>query len=141
METYFKIFPKHCNHQPYNENGNVIFGGEAFSQMDALAASLCKKTLFRSETADYAVTWKYDGTFHRPVGCGDLIRFEATLVSLRGRGVFKEHIDDNAGLNGKTLEIKVQGFLQTPEGEKFFSEGHFCFVSKKGSKYQEHNLK
>ena len=141
METHFKIFPKHCNHQPYNENGNVIFGGEAFSQMDSLAASLCKKLLFKSETADYGVTWKYDGAFHRPVGCGDIIRFEASLISNRGRGVFMKHIEASPNLRGKTLEIMVKGYLLTNEGEKFFSEGHFCFVTKKGSEYQKHNLK
>ena len=149
LENHFIVMPEHTNAYPYQmqngQMGNMIFGGVAMAQMDIVAALLTKEVLAYSETADSAVTWKTsDFEFHRPVGTGDVIKFLAQVISLEGKGFFKESIKER-NLVGQTIEIKVWGAVQK-KSEKgkpmadLFCEGKFCFVTKNGMNYSKHNL-
>ena len=139
MDSYYKIFPADTNHQPYNEAGNVIFGGTAMAKMDEQAAIATSLYLTSSDTADYGVTWHSDFKFFRPVGTGDVIKFSTDIKSKNGLGYNRTEIAEN-GLRGRTLEVEVNAHLVQKGKNKHFARARFTFVTKKSSAYADHNL-
>lgn len=141
ITNYFKVMPEHTNWQPYNEKGNVIFGGVAMSQIDSAAAILTTMVLKHSDTAEYAVTWDSNFRFKRPVGTGDVLRIESQIRSFIGDGYNRRDISVK-GLAGRTLEIRVDVFKECPKGKEdlLFGTANLTFVTKRGNNYIDHKL-
>jgi acyl-CoA hydrolase len=116
---------------------NIIFGGEAMSQMDLLAAATASELLRdRGSDCNGAVTWTADFKFHRPVGTGDLLKLTGSVESLEGKGRFSDTIREHS-LNGRTIEIKVDAVDQN---DSLFATANFCFITKKDGEYRDHKL-
>lgn len=143
ISNIFTVLPKHTNWQPYiNDEGqksNVIFGGVAMSQLDLTAVALANKLLRENKSpCDTAATWKCDFTFNRPIGTGDTIEIVANLISTNGNGPFYYDIKES-NLIGRTIEVEVSA--KVVASYKNFAVAKFCFVTKKGLEYFDHEIK
>lgn len=84
------VFPKHCNHLK-----ELIFGGAFMAEMDLAAAHCVRLALFDTENGvKNAVTHKASFTFLKPSYVGDLLEFEANIISM--------------GKKSLTVEVKVR---------------------------------
>lgn len=121
----FKVLISDCNQQKLRDGRPMVFGGAVLAQLDLVAAIAVKRALVDSE-CDSAVTHKVDNVvFHRPVGVGDLVVFDAEVLY--------------AG--GTFITVEVKAYLEEGEKKYKFAESMFTFVSKKNGEYRNHNLK
>ncbi len=72
--TSFTVYPTDANCMT-----PLIFGGAFFSYMDKAAAVAVHRFLYGSKTCKTAVTYKFQGTFHRPCYIGDFIVLKAKI--------------------------------------------------------------
>lgn len=121
----FLVMPEHTNFR-----SPQVFGGAFMAQLDLCAAATCHELLqFSDSTAEDAVTYKAEFTFHKAAQLGDMIYFEAEIIELR--------------LNA--IVVIVEAYRQ-PRDTKFPERIHtasakFVFVTMTGDKYVPHGLK
>lgn len=125
-ETNFIVMPKDCN---WMDEGKLIFGGKMLAEMDLCAAGLIKKVL-RSSPCDSAVTVGVnDVSFIRGARAGDLVVLKATLWNT-GKELNKS----------KSIDIKIEGWIDSNEGMLKKCEGMFSWVARKNGEFSYHEL-
>lgn len=110
FETNFTVMPPHTNYMY-----PLIFGGAFFSQIDLCAAQCVTRLLHDSDFARAAVTYKYEGTFHKPCYCGDLIFLKGTIIELRSKSI--------------VVEVKAHREKRGEPGQDFVAEAKLVFVT------------
>ena len=121
-ETNFIVMPKNCN---WMKNQTLVFGGHMLEQMDLCAAGLIRKVLRSSPTCDSAVTFAInDVKFTNGAKAGELVELKATIW--------------NTG--SKSIDIKIEGWIDRDEGKVDKCVGMFTWLSQKDEVFTPHNL-
>lgn len=112
FETTFVVMPRHTNYM-----NPMIFGGAFFAELDLCAAQCVTRLLYSSEKCKFAVTHKFEGTYHKPCYAGDIIFLKGEVVELRQ----------------KAIKVVVKAYREKRgTGERdFVAEAKFVFVSVK----------
>lgn len=95
-KTDFIVMPANTNYM------NIIFGGYFMSQLDLAAAVVVNRAVRYSETADKAVTHKFNVEFCKPSYTGDIITIYSVIFSVGKKSIvvkqkaYKETRSDSA---------------------------------------------
>lgn len=120
-KTSFIVMPKDCN---WMDNAQLVFGGKMLKEMDLACAALVRLVLRESE-CDSAVTYAInDVIFMNGAKCGDLVELKATLW--------------NTG--NKSIDIKIEGWINKDEGMIPKCKGMFTWLSRKDGVFTPHKL-
>lgn len=120
-ETNFIVMPKDCN---WMDEGKLIFGGKMLKEMDLVAAGLIRKVL-RNSDCDSAVTFAInDVVFTNGAKSGDLVLLKANIW--------------NTGK--KSIDIKIEGWIDRDEGMIPKCQGVFTWLSRKDGVFTPHKL-
>lgn len=120
-ETSFIVMPKDCN---WMDDSKLVFGGKMLEEMDLVAAGLIRLVL-RESNCDSAVTFAINNVkFLNGAKCGDLVNLRATLWNT-GR---------------KSIDIKIDGWINRDDGMIPKCEGMFTWLSRKDGAFAPHNL-
>lgn len=102
----------------------MVFGGAMLSEMDLCAAGAVRRALYDSGCDSSVTVGVTDVSFYRAAKCGD-------IVKLRGH-IWKT--------GKKSIDVKVDGWVDTEEGDKYVCSGMFTFVSRLEEMFAAHNL-
>lgn len=91
----------------------MIFGGAFFSHLDKAAATAVNRALYDSEGCRAAVTYKFEGSFHKPCYIGDLIFITAKIVSV----------------GKKSVVVEVEAHREKRGDRELVADAKFVFVS------------
>lgn len=119
-KTDFIVMPANTNYM------DIIFGGFFMSELDKAAATVVNRLIRYSETADKAVTHKFNVEFAKPSYSGDIITIESIIVSL-GR---------------KSIVVKQKAYKETREdsAKVLVAVSEVVFVTMNESHYVNHQL-
>jgi acyl-CoA hydrolase len=128
--TSFTVYPEDANCMT-----PMIFGGAFFSHMDKAAAAAVRRALYSSKTCETAVTFKFNGTFHKPCYIGDFIILEAKVVSF----------------GHKSIVVTVEAYREWADSKEKVAESEYVFITIKNDEdvvnkphtlpYANHGLK
>jgi acyl-CoA hydrolase len=125
FNTSFLVLSTHTNHHI-----PLIFGGKFFAELDIAAYSCVRQVLYQTE-CDNAVTYKFNGEFHKPSYMGDVIYIESEITEMRH----------------KTITVKVMAWREPPPTGKaedsqriLVASADFVFVTMKNGEYVNHGL-
>lgn len=116
-KTDFIVMPSNTNYM------GIIFGGYFMSQLDLAAATVVNRAVRCSDTADKAVTHKFDVEFAKPSYSGDIITIESNIISLGKKSIvvkqraYKETREDSA----KVLVAVAQVVFVTMNEEHYIN--------------------
>jgi len=104
----------------------IIFGGDFMSELDLAAAVVVNRAVRKSETADKAVTYKFDVTFLGPSFEGDIIHIKSEIVEVRK----------------KAIKVKLQAWRETREdGSRYkVATAETVFIAMHEKHYVNHQL-
>jgi len=119
-KTDFIVMPANTNYM------DIIFGGFFMAELDKAAATVVNRAVRRSETADKAVTYKFNVEFSKPSYAGDIITIESKIVSL----------------GNKSIVVKQRAFKETRTDptRTLVAVTEVVFVTMNGTHYVNHQL-
>lgn len=118
--TSFVVMPKHLNYM------GIIFGGTFMSELDLASAVIVNKAVRNSDTADKAVTFKFDVEFVKPSFEGDIIYINTEIEEVRR----------------KAIRVKFEAYREARKSgdRERVASGKTVFVTMKNNDYVNHNL-
>lgn len=119
--TSFIVMPKDLNYM------GIIFGGAFMSQLDLAAATLINRAIRQSETADKAVTFKFEVEFSKPCFEGDIVTIESEIVEVRKKAI--------------VVKLKAYRESRTDPTKQLVAVCNTVFVSMNENHYVNHQLK
>jgi acyl-CoA hydrolase len=125
FNTSFLVLPDHTNHHL-----PLIFGGKFFAELDIAAYSCVRQLLYYTD-CDNAVTYKFNGEFHKPSYMGDIIYIETEITEMRH----------------KTISVHVMAWREPAPTENIncpekilVASADFVFVTMRNGQYVNHGL-
>lgn len=118
-ETSFIVMPKDCNYMY-----PMVFGGAMLSEMDLCAAGAARRALYDSQCDSSVTVGVNQVSFYRAAQCGDIVKLKGTVWDT----------------GKKSITVKVEGWVDTKEGDKLVCSGMFTFVSRKSEVFTPHEL-